>query len=124
MKEDIDQMKTPRFQAEKMIIEHINNMHERSVKVRRADLMMKTPDIRGEYRRYIAYIPDPRIVDNLLLVVEYEIAGKGVEIYAEGDEQYEENRYKRNYKSHLLQPVVRWRLLRGEQFFFVSAPAG
>jgi hypothetical protein len=85
MKEDIDQMKAQRFQAEDMIIEHINNVHQGPVVVRSTQPWLETPDTLGKYRRYVLYVPDPGIVHYLFLIVIYKIAGKGIEINGEGD---------------------------------------
>lgn len=97
MKEDIDQMKTPGFQAEHMIIEHINDVHHGSIVVRSALPWLETPDTFGKYRRYVSDIPDPGIVHYLGCIVIYKISEKGVTIYSAGNTQYNENWDNRNY---------------------------
>ena len=87
MEEDIDQMKTPGFQAEDMVIEHKNNVHQRPVVVRSVVPRKETPDTFGKYRRYVPYLRDPRIFHNLVLVVIYKKARKSVGKYGEGNKQ-------------------------------------
>jgi len=86
MEEDIDQMKTPGFQAEYMVINHENDVHQGPVVVS-AELRFETPDTFGKYLRYVPYIRDPRIFHYLVLVGIYKNAGKGVGIYGEGKKQ-------------------------------------
>ena len=65
MKKDIDQMKPPGFQAKEMIIEHVDNVHERPVVVRDERFPFETPDILGKYDRYVSDLPDPGIFHDL-----------------------------------------------------------
>ena len=101
MEEDIDQMKTPGFQAEYMVINHENDVHQGPVVVS-AELRFETPDTFGKYLRYVPYILDPQIVHYQFFIVIYEIAKKGVEIYGTGKKQNDKNWNKRNYWRFLL----------------------
>jgi hypothetical protein len=82
MKEDINQMETPGFQAEDMIIEHVDDVHQGPIVVRGNYPWFEIPDTRREYRRYVSDIPDPRIVHYLEYIVIYKSAGKCVEVYS------------------------------------------
>jgi hypothetical protein len=83
MKKNVDQMKTPGFQAKEIIIDHIKNVHEGPVVIRDNWPCLETPNTLGEYRRYIPYIPDPWILQYLVHIVIHKIAGKGSEINRE-----------------------------------------
>jgi hypothetical protein len=58
-------MEPPGFQAKEMIIEHINNVDQGPVIVRDGPCLEKTPEVRGEYSRYVPYISEPGIVHYL-----------------------------------------------------------
>jgi hypothetical protein len=96
MEQHIDQMKPPGFQAEEMIIEHIDDVHEGPIVVRDDGSCLETPDTFGKYRRYAVNVPDPWIFHYLAHVVVYKIAEKGVEIYGEAHKHYDENWDERN----------------------------
>lgn len=96
MKEDIDQMKTPRFQADGMISKHISDVHQGPIVIRGVVSRLETPYAFREYRRYVSYVPDPRIIHNLLLIVIDKITEKRINVNEEGDHQQYQNWDERN----------------------------
>jgi hypothetical protein len=62
MKYYVYQMETPGAKSKEMIIEHINDVHERSIIVRNDRILYKTPDTLGKYFRKVSYICNPSII--------------------------------------------------------------
>ena len=89
MDQDIHKVKTPGPKAKKVIINHIHNMNQRSVIVR--STTAELPETLKKYFRYKLYVSNPMVLQYLVLIVIYKIAGKGVEIYGKGHKRYDKN---------------------------------
>ena len=77
---------------EKVKIEHIDDMHQRAIKIWRK-LRVELPDIWGKYFRDIFYLRNPSVLQYLEPVVKDKTAGEGVEIGARRDKN--NNDYKK-----------------------------
>ncbi len=79
MKQDVYQMEPPGRKTEEMIIEHIDEMHDRPVVVGGA-FSIKLPDVGQKEFGEKTDVPDPEIFYDLGVIVIYETVREGGEI--------------------------------------------
>jgi hypothetical protein len=73
-------VETPGFQAEDVVIEHEDKMHQRSVVVRNDSLSKETPYVFGKNVGDVLHISDPAVLQNLGFIVIGEVIKEGVKI--------------------------------------------
>ena len=85
MEEHIHEVKTQGVKPENMVINHVNEMHERSVVIGSRRLLLETPDTLREYIRKVFKVSYPAILQHLCHIVVHEAVEQGVKIHGKGN---------------------------------------
>jgi hypothetical protein len=93
MKQHVYKVKSPGAESEDMIVEHVYDVHQRTVIIGNKRHCLELPYTFRENVLKMLYVSDPGVIQYLGVIVIYKTVEKGVEIYGKGDKG-DDNRKK------------------------------